>query len=95
MSKPKRPTALERLTTKIHALGYDWFKPEYVRRLQGKHRNAEWWQRVPLDAPLEDKLNQSFCSYYTVAALAADGVEIYAKRHVGYIWIHIKEVKKQ
>jgi hypothetical protein len=90
--RKKQPPALERLKAKLEALGYE-FKPEYVRRLTSPYRNAEWWQSVSRDAPLTDRMKQLFCSNYTVAQLAKDGVEIEIDRTSGYLWIEIKKAK--
>ena len=91
--RKKQLPALERLKIKLAALGYDWFNPNYVQRLRGKTRNAEWGQKILREAPIEDAVNQRFCSDWTVAQLAKDGVEIEVKRMDGYLRIRVKKAK--
>ena len=92
--RKKQLPATERLRLKLEVMGHT-LKPEYIRRLSARDRNAEWWTKVPRDAPDEDRWGQNFCSYYTVAQLAKDGVEIEVEYDVGYRWLHVKKAKAQ
>jgi len=92
MPRPKQLPALERLRIKLEAMGYT-FKPEYIQKLRGQFRNANWWQNIPRDSPIEDCMSQRFCSWHTVAALAKDGVEIEVIDIATWLHLDIKKAK--